>query len=297
MKSALVALDPVASRGTPFHRFCDALAFFQNNGFFSRTSVASVMHPSLYAMPYSFYKDMKGKLAKDVKAGLERECDGRFAFGSIRILQSESAMVESHVKRFSQHGQRMGSDILVLGSNNRGGLPHWFLGSFSETAALTAPLPVLVLKLSSQISELPPRASFVVGIDTDAPPSKGAVDWIAGLARETKAAVHLLHVSPRKRPLASAILRSKSKNGTSGKDVLKNLQSSFASKGVAASASTLEESMSVAHTIVGFAESKKAWLTIVTSPERSRARRLLLGSNARKILNLTKRPFLSLRTD
>lgn len=58
-----------------------------------------------------------------------------------------------------------------------------------------------------------------------------------------------------------------------------------------------DEEVSVGHTIAKISNKSKSWIIVTTSAKRKKVRRLLLGSRARQMLALTKRPFLSIRLD
>jgi nucleotide-binding universal stress UspA family protein len=190
----------------------------------------------------------------------------------------------------------MGLGVLVIGSNDRGGLPYWYLGSLAETAALAATLPVLILKNSTPLAAVSRQPKLIIAVDVAAPPNTRDLTWLGNLSRSTKSHLSLVYVEPRHRVVIDSLQERKSKD--EAKRVLRRLATSLKSKGAAATTiSVLPESRSIAHAIVEFAEEEKAWMTVATTPERTRLRRLLLGSNARHILALSKRPFLSLRLE
>jgi nucleotide-binding universal stress UspA family protein len=174
-------------------------------------------------------------------------------------------------------------------------LPYWILGSLSETASLSASLSVLIFKTSVSIRARSRAPRLVFGVDVSAPPSVRDITWIAKLARSTKAHLDVIYIDPRPRALLGSLQERKSREDT--QKILQRQVTALKSKG-AGSVTTviLKESRSIAHTIVEFSEKRAAWLTITTTPKRTKIRRLLLGSNARHILALTQRPFLSLRS-
>lgn len=290
MISALVAVDPTSEKGKSFDRFSAVVRLFQQKEILSRTSIVSAIHASLYAVPFSWYREMKGKFAKEALEAIEKACSRRFDFDGARVLQSDVSSNEGLVSRLASYGRRSGHDLLVVSSNERTGLPHWILGSFSETAALTAAMPVLVIKPHLTDVDFPSEARVVVTVDAAVPPSKKALQWIGKLAKSASAHVHLVYVEPRPRPL---VQKRQPKNLAEG--IMKGISHELRKAGVQSTVEILSESKSIAHTIVGLAEVRKAWLTITISAERSSLRKLLLGSTARRILSLTERPFLSLR--
>jgi nucleotide-binding universal stress UspA family protein len=211
----------------------------------------------------------------------------------VRVLQSESSHNEDLVDKLSKHVLDLRADLLVLSSNERKGLPYWLLGSVSETASLTAKVPVLVLKAPSRERKFSRFVNFVVGVDVAAPPSRQDVNWIANLARVCGARVHLFYVRPRKNKLRDKVRAKVDRQQTH--QVLQGLEARFNEKGISTSVVIKPERKSIPHTITEYAAKTGAWLTITTTAQRSRAQKLLLGSNARHILMFSKGPFLSLR--
>lgn len=295
MKSALVAVDPMAIKESSFEHLCEAVRFFQEKKILSRTLVISATHASQFLMPYSYYRDHKDELAEEAQSKVRAACTGKFQFVNNRVLQSDSHTNEEIVDIISRHGRRTGMDLLVVGSNSRKGLPYWFLGSFSETASLTAKLPILVFKGKFSNIEISRSANIVVGVDVAAPPSSQDINWLVSLAKAAQARIHLLYVEPRERPLVDQLqLR---KNRDEATHVLERLQHAFETRSVSSTLTIKEETRSISHTLVEFADKKGALLTVATTPKRSSVRKLLLGSTARNVLALTKRPFLSLRME
>lgn len=295
MNSALVTVDPVSEKERSFDKFCELVRIFQNMGFFSSTTIASVIHGSLYTVPLSWYQEMKGKYAQEALQGIQKACTGRFKFETAKVLFANTHVNEILVQQLCQYGHRRGASLLVVSSNERKGLPHWILGSFSETAVLTATLPVLVMKPHFSVAELSRKIHFLLAVDTAAPPSNKAVHWIAKAARAVDAHIDLIYIEPSRRVFVDALQQRKIKNEAN--QILKKVQSAFKSESVKSEFHIYEESKSVAHTLVAVGDKRKTWLIIATAAPRSLKRKLLLGSTARRMLTLTKRPFLSLRME
>ncbi len=295
MKSALVAVDPTTLKESSFEHLCEAVRLFQEKKIFSRTSVVSANHASQFLMPYSYYRKHKDELAQEARNNVRAACTGKFQFVSNRVLQSDSHTNEEIVDLISKYGRRSGMDILTVASNDRKGLPYWFLGSFSETASLTAKMPILVFKGKLSSLEISRNTNFVVGVDVAAPPSSQDIQWLVSLAKAAQARVHLLYIEPQERLIVGRLqLR---KNRIEAIRILERLQRAFEAKGVSSTSSIKEETRSIPHALVEFADKKGALLTVATTPKRSTVRKLLLGSTARNVLALTKRPFLSLRME
>jgi len=295
MKKALIAVDPSESTDQNPGNFHAMIKLFQSKGLFDETVLVSVIHPDLYVTPSQWFRDMKGKLAKQALGNIEKKMKGCFPFSSIKVLTAESDSLESLVAIVARYGRRLGSDVLVLASNDRSGLPLWFLGSFSETAALTASLPILVIKPDFPVQELSHEARILVSVDVSVPIPAKTLRWIADTAKSLAATIDLVFVKPRPRLFLDALTSTKS-----AKDpqlILQNIQEKFQKWGIRANIATLDERISIAHTLVEFAEQHQAWMIMTLSVKRSNLRKLLLGSNSRHILALTRRPFLSLRSD
>lgn len=295
MNSALITVDPISEKGKSFDRFCELVQLFQSKGFFNKTSIASIIHGSLYMIPLSWYQEMKGKYADEAIQNIKKNCTGKFEFESAKVLHSDSHANEVLVKYLSRYGRSKGIDCLVVSSNERRGLPHWILGSFSETAVLTSTLPVLVIKPQLSKTELSWEVRVLLAIDVAAPLTKKAVKWIAKLANSVDAHIDIIYTNPRSRILTD-ILQQK-KNINEANLILRKIQDDFKTEGVKSKIGILEESKSVAHTLVDFAEKRQSWLIITTEVERPKSLKLLVGSTARRILKLTKRPFLRLHID
>jgi nucleotide-binding universal stress UspA family protein len=293
MKSALMGLDPTVQKSPNLNRFLELVDLYQSRGIFTRISVASIVNPSLYAVPSWVYRKLKRQYVNEAKERIQSILQKNFNLDSIYVLASDSQAKEDHVRQLTRYARRLNLDSLILASNDRSGVPNWFLGSFSETAALIASIPVLVIKPTLADSELSKSVRFVLAVDVATPPSAKAVKWVASLAKPAKAKLDIVYVVPKKRVIIDALQQRRNKEEAT--KVLNKLKTSFQSNGVQAQVKAIPESKSVAQSIADFAENAKAWLTITTASKRSGARKLFLGSTARKTLSLTQRPFLSLR--
>lgn len=295
MKKAVIALSPSQDLDENLDHFYETLELFQNSGFFQETSVVSVIHPSLYMMPTHWYRDSKARLAKEALESLEKRVQQRFKLQSIKVMQSSSDSLEFLATMVSRYAQRSGSDVLVVASNDRKGLPHWVLGSFSETAALLCRHPTLVIKPHISRDDFAAKPHMVVGIDVTVPPSSTAMRWIADTAKTGGAALELVYVKPKPRFLLNSLQQGKAPK--SPESILEGLQNKLQKQGLDVRSSVLDEDDSIEQTLVDFSEQKKTWGIITVAAPRTTLRKILLGSHARRILSLTRRPFLSLRLE
>lgn len=295
MKKAVIALSPQQDLDENLDYFYDTLKLFQGHGFFSEISIVSVIHPFLYLMPTQWYKDSRHRLVKEAHQSLEKRVGQRLHFKSIKVLASSSDSLEHLSSMVSRHARHCGSDVLVVASNDRTGLPYWILGSFSETTALTARHPTLIIKPHVSPDQFAPTAHLLVCIDVKAPPSSKDLRWISHTAKANGAALELLYVKPKTRIFLDVTQPEKTLKEP--QKVLDAIQEKLQKMGLRVNSSILEEGSSLAQTVVDFAEQKQTWAIITVAASRSRLRKLLLGSQARRILALTQRPFLSLRLE
>lgn len=295
MKKALIAIDHLNIDEDASEHFFDAVNFFELKGIFSQATIASVVHASQFLMSYSLYTKHTEELAREVGESVRIKCSGRFQFSKVKVIKSESHHNEDVVEHLSKYGRRSGMDMMVFGSSDRKGLPHWFLGSISETASLTARLPVLIFKPKMSSLDFSRVTNFVVAIDVSAPPSPSAITWISKLAKGSDAKIHLLYVEPKRKSLIGG-LRDEPSSVTANR-VLRRIQNALEKENLSVGCHIRKETTSVPHVIVSFCDERKSLLAVMTSPERSKARRLFLGSTSRQVLALTSRPFLSLRME
>jgi len=204
-----------------------------------------------------------------------------------------TSYLEFLVEQLTKAAKQRHSEVLVVCSNDRSGLPYWILGSFSETATLTASYPLLVIKPTSAKGLFSKEVRFVLSIDVAEIPSSNYLRWIAMTAKISNALLYLVYVRPRRRKIVGSL--QSPKDSVDAENILSKIQSFFETAGIRTQSNILKESKSIAHSLAQFSDSRKAWLTISTHVKRSRVRKLILGSTARRFLKLTKRPFLHLR--
>lgn len=292
---ALVGIDPtIDEHGTP-DSFLKVLRRFQDVSLIPSFSFVGIMHAHLYPMPNQFYRESKSKLKNEAEKRIDSLVSKTFPTSSVSILQSNSPAKEDHVSLLSKWGAKLGVEFLVLASQDRKGLPYWLLGSFAETASLTSKLPVLIVKPESSPNHFAAPVSMVVCVDVASPPAAASLATVARVAKRANASVHYVYVRPKKRTFTDALFQRKSENET--QSLLSRLKTSMESKALNVTATVLEEKDSIAHSLEEFATSRKAWLIVTTAPKRSHARKLFLGSTARKLLAVTKHPVLNLRSE
>lgn len=296
MKNALLALDSTSCAGRPFEELNKVIGLFQKHDVLpSDVGVASIYHPNLTPAPIEYFDEEKKRLAREAKATIENALRGKMGFRSIDVLISDSSSAEDHVEQLSRFARRKGADLLVLGSSDRTGLPYWFLGSFSETAALYASVPVLIIKSSSTKMKWARDPKFVLAVDVAAPPSARDIRWIAERVKSARATLELIYITPKRRFFLDKLQLRKSRSETV--KTLQALAQQFKARGVHARSTVRDEGTSIAHSIRDFADELGAWMIMTITAERTRARKLLLGSKARRLLGLSERPLVSIRQE
>jgi nucleotide-binding universal stress UspA family protein len=285
--------DPVPKRPKSFDSYVRQIRLFQQKGIIPRSTIASMIYSSLYLVPLSWYSENKNRYAKEAKRDLEELCAGLFEFDQIKVLKADSSSQSYLAEKLSKYVKRIQSDLLVVLSSNREGLPYWVLGSFSETLALTADQPIMVLKSHTRESDFSTKVRILVALDVAASYSAQEIGWLIKLAKNSNAHVDLVYAKPRRAKFLDSVRLPKEQKEAESK--MAAISSVFRKAGVTVTIAVLSESDSVAKAIVEYADKRQSWVLVTISTQRQWFRRLLLGSTARKILSLTKRPFLSLR--
>ncbi|MEM7587343.1 MAG: universal stress protein [Acidobacteriota bacterium] len=85
------------------------------------------------------------------------------------------------------------TDLIVLGTNGRRGLPRWLLGSVTEEVMRSAKCPVLTVRATTPAPTEVPIRDVLVAIDF-ARCSEEALSYGKELAKSFDARLHLLHV-------------------------------------------------------------------------------------------------------
>lgn len=151
----------------------------------------------------------------------------------------------------------------------------------------------MVIKPHIHLSDFSDEVRFVVAVDVAAPPAPTAIDWLARAATICNVNIDLVYAGPQPTSIADTLQQRKYRPDPTR--VLQHISKTLRSKGVHSTITLLEQTDSPAHALVEFSDQRKAWATITLAAQRSIAWKLLLGSTARRILALTKRPFISLR--
>lgn len=293
LKNVVVAIEPpVLERTLPLNKFATTIKLYQENSVLPPLSIASLIHSSLYMVPTSWYYQNEDRYAGEAQTKIDDVCRNRFDYRAIQVLKGKASSNHVLVEQLSKFLNRKRSELLVVLGSSRKGVPYWLLGSFAETAALTSTKSVMVIKSQSNF-ELSKSVRLTVAVDSGSKYTDRDLNWLLKLGRPGK--IHLDFVSVRPKPsgVLSALRKPKQPH-LADKD-LRRFVHLTNEKGLSASLTFVKEKDSIAETVVAFADKTKSWGIVTIATERSMARRLILGSTARRILMLTKRPFISVR--
>lgn len=296
LKKVVVAIEPINPISEPspnFSVFTNLIKKFQKHQLLPPVKIASIINQSMYMVPNAWYFDHEDRYASEAKNQIKLACKNKFNFQSIQVLKAKSASNSVLVEQLSAYLNKIRSSLLVVLSSNRHGIPYYLLGSFAETAAFSASKSVLVIKPQAKNLTFSTKPQLTVALDTTTNYSSKQIKWIAELAYLSKAHINLISVKPNTSNLLSSLYKPK-KPKLAEKE-LKKFEQSLSKMGISTSLKLVKEKESIAQTIVDFADKTKSWAIITISADRQLARKILLGSTARKVLALTKRPFLSVR--
>jgi len=293
LKNVVVAIEPpVLERTLPLNKFATTIKLYQEKSVLPPVSIASLIHSSLYLVPTSWYYENEDRYAAEAQSKIDYACRNKFDYSTIQVLKGNASANHFLVEQLSEFLNRRKSELLVVLGSSRKGVPYWLLGSFAETAALTSTKSVMVIKSQSNF-ELSKSVRLTVAVDSGAKYTERDLNWLLKLARPGK--IHLDFVSVRPKPSGVLSTLRKPKQPRLADRELKRFVQLIDENGLSASLTFLKEMESIAETVVAFADKSKSWGIVTIATERSFARKLILGSTARRILMLTKRPFFSIR--
>lgn len=292
LHNVVVAVEPISERSLSFQTFAKTIQKFQQHKVLPSTSVLSIIHSALYSVPSTWYREAENKYADEAAINIEKVCQGTFDYSSVEILKGKASTNHYLIEEISAYLKKRHSQLLVVLSSNRQGLPYWLVGSFAETAAFSATSSVLVIKPHLKNQEFSAKPRFTLALDASASYSERHLKWVVDLAGPANAHVDIISVKPGKGIFSSL---KKPENQKLADKELKHFEKALNDAGISTSLSFIKEKESVPQTIVDFADKKKSWGIIAISTERAIARKLFLGSTARKVLTLTKRPFFAVR--
>lgn len=114
-------------------------------------------------------------------------------FKKPRVLVESSASRGACARKLLRYAERIGAQMIALGTHARRGLSRFFTGSFSEAVMSASKVPVIMTGPEIREAQRPPRA---VVFPTDfSPLSRFAFVEVIDLAKKFDAEIHLFHKS------------------------------------------------------------------------------------------------------
>lgn len=291
-KNVYVAVEPAYEKSLSLNKFANTIELFQKASILPEVSIVSLIHPSLFLVPLSWYQKNEDHYASEARSSIEKSCQNRFNYYSIHVLKTQTSSNYFLVEHLSRYLSRARSGLLVVLASSRKGIPYWALGSFAETAVLTCSTSVMVIKPESKF-ELSEKPRLTVALDANAVYTANNIKWLIDLARSGNARLDLVSVKAKPRRFLNFI-RNPIYPKSADTD-LKRLKRAIQDAGISSGFFILTEKDSIAQTIVDFADRRKSWGIVTISTQRTLTRKILLGSTARRVLSLTKRPFFAIR--
>ncbi|MNJ94850.1 Universal stress protein family protein [compost metagenome] len=295
MKSGLVALNPHSGEAPSLNNLCLQIHYFQKHGLLKKLDVVSLVHANFFPYPVSVYQDLKNQILNDVKRSLEKGINNCFDYEKLEVIEALESNNDDLVETLSQLAEQRKVNVLILGLDTSDNGYRWLFGGVSQTAALSAFGPTLIMKVNEAPAILPDEPSVLLAIDTTAPPSQQAVEKLQGVLAPMNSKIYLVHVKRKASFLSS--LAKKAQSPKEIEDILLQSEKIFKELGMSCSAEILEEGKSFSHTIADYVDAKGIWVTAVTSPSRDFKHRVLWGSTTQSLLSHLKCPVLVLRTN
>lgn len=297
MKNVMIALDPKALDSKNTRLLLKEVKQLQEAGLLNKVHATSIIGPHMFSEPNSWYNKNKKaaceklteKMVKEIKS-IGLQC------GKIRALAISGSTSEELVSTLSRFSLKVGADTLILLSKNQEGVGQLVLGSFCEAAVLTAKLPVLAYKPKSFKQTKSKNLTALIGIDPQYGLSGSDISYLKKLC-QGKAQLHLAYVESKKNFL-DVLVGNKQNDKVQSKEKLQALKKKLQSQHIHAEIHLLDDQKhgSVAHALSHLADKLQCWFVVTNnSPSKTRLQKLLLGSQARRVLIQTPRAFLSLR--
>lgn len=294
MKTAIVAITPTLNEEPEkLERLCAQIYELQKLGLLGSLSVAAVMHPDLYPYPASYYHRIKFGLSYQNQRRLEKFMRQRITFDKVHMLSTPSSENLTLAEKLSGFAKQQRAEVLVVSQVREQSWIRRLFHRVAEVTALSASLPVLVLHSEQEPGGAAFGPRILLAVDPRSLPAEAELDPVADAARLMGAEVHLVHVRPANRSFTKPLNLRLSPSVVMRK--LAPLEAYFARRSVSAKTALVEEDESVAAAIEQYAETHGICLSAVTLPARPYLRRLLLGSTAKRLLRISRRPVFILR--
>lgn len=294
MTSGLMALNPKAAESASFKNFCTQISTLQKKGLLSKVNVVSLIHPNFFALPSDIYFSQKQALMDEVERSLATGLGKQINYNDLTVMESPYSSYDDMVGFLSQLAYRQRDSVIIVGIDPQQKVYKWLAGGLPETAALSAHIPILLIKVDQTclIDKEAPRV--VLAVDTEAPPSMKALRRFARLVRPLGTQVDIVHVQRKENFMASLIGAS---TGTKeSNSILESTLEKLRVLKLDGETHTIEEQDSVAATLAKFANDRGAWITATSSPTRDIRHRLVWGSTTQNLLEELSCPLLVLRS-
>ena len=110
--------------------------------------------------------------------------------GKPQVLVHSASSTASAVKALAVHAEKVGADIIAVGTHGRKGMPRFFLGSFAESLLLYSKVPVLVVNPKAQVPNQYDTIIFPTDLSRE---SRTLFRRVVLLARDLKAKLVVYH--------------------------------------------------------------------------------------------------------
>lgn len=289
MRSAVVAVTPTLNEEPKtLERFGRQVQELQDRGLFPSIWVASVMHPDLYPYPASYYQLVESGLMHKNKEQLEANMKNWFRFNEVHMLSTASSESLTLAERLSDFTRSRRAEALVVNQPPQRSWLRRLVRRVAEVTAFSAEVPVLVLNPDHERELTGAEARILLAVDPRRPPSALELGHVASAAKLMGAEVHLVHVRPANRSFSNT-LGARLPVSLVMKE-LARLEARLLTSGVKAKCVVVEEDDTIAGSLEKYAEDHRICVSAITSPSGRFLRRILLGSTARRLLRVSKRP-------
>lgn len=224
----------------------------------------------------------------DITRQLDRVCERRRVAGKhvVRALPDEAV---------TKTADRIGADLVVVGTHGRTGLEHVLLGSVADRIIRTSNVPVVTVPEAwkDRASSRPLVRRALVAADLEAETELAVAEAVAFVGR-LGAEVDLLHVLD----IGTHLLRHEAILAEIERSARTDLADVAARHAERPSAThVFVRRGGIAQTIVATGADRDVDLLVLPTHGRTGATRFFLGSVAERVARLAKRPILSLRAD
>ncbi|MGE3955477.1 MAG: universal stress protein [Vicinamibacterales bacterium] len=160
----------------------------------ARITALHVRHPAFLVEPPILFTDMGGgpvATLEDAESRLHQWLAPVRAAGVMGDVMAVDG--NTPASRIVEVAGRIDADLIVLGTHGRSGFDRLLLGSVTEKVVRTAPCPVVTVPPPTVSTSKLPFKRVLCGLDFSEP-SMAALRYAVSLAKESDAALTLMHV-------------------------------------------------------------------------------------------------------